>query len=353
MSNDRIKSFNDRFKKYNTEDEKPEVPFNRTLMSEENLMAFMSKDSKDVFIYKRFETELNDVITLVYNVPNLLETSKINTKNNIALIEKIASKEKSERVTKHRRDISNKEDKDMDETELLTMTMIDANKLLSKEIKKSNDIQTEGLINARTLFSEAEKKLYSAKSRQASDLIKLEAIYESDITIIDDTKRDDIRMCKQKQKSYADRLFKKIKTSLDSINAKYPKYYGRDIPAGVISMEPVIELSESKTDPEVIIPLNILDFVKNKLIKLTPNTSLNKKKYGELFEEEQIEADQAELIRLENKATILDKKRQAEKEAKKKAEEEAEAKKKAEAEAAAQPKTTQPETTGRQQQRRR
>ena len=80
-------------------------------------------------------------------------------------------------------------------------------------------------------------------------------------------------------------------------------------------MQPILELSESRTDPDIIVPSNILYFVKKKLIKLQPKPALNKKKYGDLELDEDIEGEDADLIRRENMAVIQEKKVQAEKEA--------------------------------------
>jgi len=263
-------------------------------MTKDRFDAFMGKNEKGKFIYKLFESDLADAMTLEYSIPELVESKKNKTKLELTFIKNNSKKTILARNSKYRKDVGDKEDKDKDEIESLTGSINDMKSLLSNEIKKANGNQTGGVINANNLLSEAEKKLIDTEVIHAKEMLMLESIFERDIDIIKDIESDDIRDCIRSQKMYVENLADSLKSAVKDINGKYPT---KDI-----EMDPIIEIGTLYGESVINLPLNIIEFVRSKLIVITPRPVVNSK-FG-VSEEDLIDNETKELIRMENEAKI-------------------------------------------------
>lgn len=263
-------------------------------MTKDRFAAFMGKNEKGNFIYKLFESDLADAMTLEYSIPELVESKKKKTKLELTFIKNNAKKTILARNSKYRKAVGDKEDKDKDEIESLTDSINEMKSLLSKEIKKANGKQTDGVINANNLLSETEKKLHDTKLIHAKEMLMLESIFERDIDIIKDIESDDVRDCNRKQKMYVENLADSLKSAVKDINGKYPT---KDL-----EMDPIIEIGTQYGESIINLPLNIIEFVRNKLIVIKPRPVVNSK-FG-VSEEDLIDNEAKELIRMENEAKI-------------------------------------------------
>ena len=263
-------------------------------MTKDRFAAFMGKNEKGKFIYKLFESDLADAMTLEYSIPELVESKKKKTKLELTFIKNNAKKTILARNSKYRKDVGDKEDKDKAEIESLTDSINEMKSLLSKEIKKANGNQTDGVINANNLLSEAEKKLNDTKVIHAKEMLMLESIFERDIDIIKDIESDDVRDCIRLQKMYVEKLADSLKSAVKDINGKYPT---KDL-----EMDPAIEIGTLYGESVINLPLNIIEFVRSKLIVIKPRPVVNSK-FG-VSEEDLIDNETKELIRMENEAKI-------------------------------------------------
>ncbi len=292
------------------------------LMDKDRLTAFLQKDESGVFVYKKFENDLNDAKTLEYRFPDLVEAKKISTKADILDIQKTAKKDISRLNIANRKDISNKDDADASLIEVLTAEIDVIKQNLHQANQRSNNVQTEEVILLSTNLTEAQSRLKSTQKKQENDMIELDNEFQADIAQVDDIARDDIRRCKIVEKMYKTNLTNKLNTAIADINKNYP--------TKELGMDPPIELS-TDGEPTIILPQEVIVFIKNKLISIKPKPNLSKK-FGVVFEDEkEREVDEEkEIVRMETLAKKITERRAADK--KKKALEEAEKKRIADAE---------------------
>ena len=292
------------------------------LMDKDRLSAFLKKDQNDVFVYKKFENDLNDAKTLEYRFPDLVEAKKISTKADILDIQKNAKKDISRLNIAHRKDKSNKDDADSSLIELLLAEIDVIKQNLYQAIQRSNNVETEEVILLSTSLIEAQSHLKSTQKKQENYLIELDIEFQADIAQVDDIARDDIRRCKIVEKMYKTNLTNKLKSAIADINKIYP--------TKELGMDPPIELS-TDGEPTIILPQEVIVFIKNKLISIKPKPNLSKK-FGVVFEDEKEREvnEEKEIVRMEILAKKITERRAADK--KKKELEEAEKKRVADAE---------------------
>ena len=286
------------------------------LMDKDRLTAFLQKDEKGVFRYKKFENDLNDAKTLEYRFPDLVEAKKISTKADILDIQKNAKKDISRLNIAHRKDKSNKDDADDSLVEVLLLEIDNIKVNLNKAKEISNDIETEEVILLSTSLIEAQSNLRSTYKKQENDMIELDIEFQADIAQVDDIARDDIRRCKTLEKMYKMTLTNKLKSAIDEINKIYP--------TKELGMDPPIEVS-TDGEPTIILPQEVIVFIKNKMISIKPKPNLSRK-FGIVFEDEKEREvnEEKEIVRMETLAKKITERRAADK--KKKAIEDAEKK---------------------------
>jgi hypothetical protein len=125
--------------------------------------------------------------------------------------------------------------------------------------------------------------------------------FDSDISLIDDIRRDDIRKAKIAKKMYEKKLVDKLKSAIDDINDKYP--------TELLKMDPKIEVEETKEGVTIVLTQDTLDFIKSKIIKCEPKPVLSRK-FGLRFEDEDYDDDtfEKDIERMQRLTDLLEQK---------------------------------------------
>jgi hypothetical protein len=269
-------------------------------MDNDTYDAFRTKDANGIYPYKRFETDLNDAKTLEYKIPELIESYKIKTQKDMADIERNARRDIEKRNAKYNKDISNKEDKNESELETLREDIVEIMRLLKEEKIMSDGVETQEIISTNERLSQARLKYKKTQIRQSIETNKITGLFESDISAITDLKGDDLRQTKNSRTFYKKKVIDKLKSAVDDINNKYP--------TELLKMSPKLEVDEGKDECTIVLPQDILDFIKNKTISYQPKPTLNKK-FGFRFEDEEDDDDviTKEVDRMQRLTDLLEK----------------------------------------------
>jgi hypothetical protein len=269
-------------------------------MDDDTYDAFRTKDKDGIYPYKRFETDLNDAKTLEYKIPELIESYQKKTQKDLAYIETNARRDIEKRNAKYRKDISNKEDNNESQLEPLREEIYEIIRLLKEEKMRSNDVETPEVISINERLSQAKLNFKKKQIKLSIEMNEITSLFESDISVITDLKRDDIRKTKNSRAIYKKKLIDKLKSAVDDINNKYP--------TELLKMSPKLEVDEGKDECTIVLPQDILDFIKNKTITYQPKPVLNRK-FGFRFEDEEEDDDviTKEVERMQRLTDLLEK----------------------------------------------